>query len=147
LEYLIQTGELFSKQQVHRGAPPEFASRIALFVLDPPRKDLYERINARTVQHFGNGLLDEVKHLRAAGVNDDSNALGSHGYRRICEYLRGERTFDEALEKTQQDVRNYAKRQRTWFKREESAIWLDGFGDDPAIRERLFERVGLKSRD
>ena len=64
------------------------------------------------------GLVAEVKHLRDAGVKDETNALGAHGYRRVCEYLRGERTLESAIEKTKQDVRNYAKRQITWFKRE-----------------------------
>ena len=138
LEYFFQTGELFSRSQPNRGEPPELALRIKLFVLNPPRELLYEKINRRTEEHFKAGFVDEVKQLRAAGVRDDTNALGSHGYRRVCEYLRGERTLDSAIEKTKQDVRNYAKRQLTWFRREQEAIWLDGFGADEAIRTELF---------
>lgn len=87
-------------------------------------------INERTKRHFAAGLVEEVKQLRAAGVRDDTNALGAHAYRRVCEYLRGERDLESAIERSKQDVRNYAKRQLTWFRREQGAIWLKGFGTD-----------------
>ncbi|MBK9214143.1 MAG: tRNA (adenosine(37)-N6)-dimethylallyltransferase MiaA [Chloracidobacterium sp.] len=137
LEVFFQTGERISEKQPHRAAPPEFASRIRLFVLNPPRDELYDKINARTEAHFAAGLVDEVKQLRAAGVRDDTNALGAHAYRRVCEYLRGERDLESAVDQSKQDVRNYAKRQLTWFRREADADWLDGFGADKAVRERL----------
>ena len=107
------------------------------------REFLYEKINQRTEQHFADGLVDEVKQLRAGGIKDSTNALGSHAYRRVCEYLRGERDRESAVEKSKQDVRNYAKRQLTWFRRENGVTWLDGFGDDPAIREALFAEIGV----
>ncbi len=137
LEVHFQTGIKFSEQQPNRAKPPEFASRIGLFVLNPPRDDLYRKINERAKQHFERGLVEEVKQLLAAGVNERGNALGAHGYRRVCEYLRGERSLESAVEKTQQDVRNYAKRQLTWFRREPDACWLDGFGSDAGIFEAL----------
>ena len=84
-------------------------------------------------------MVEEVKQLRAAGVKDDTNALGAHGYRRVCEYLRGERTLASAIEQTKQDVRNYAKRQMTWFRREEGIIWLNGFGTDGKIQAELWK--------
>ncbi len=130
LEVIFQTGELFSRQQPNRAEPSEYASRIRLFVLNPPRDILYEKINRRTEEHFARGLVEEVKQLLAAGVNETGNALGAHAYRRVCEYLRGERTIESAIEKSKQDVRNYAKRQLTWFRREPDARWLDGFGSD-----------------
>ena len=133
LEVYFQTGERLSKKQPRRLDQPEFADRILLFVLNPPRDTLYERINERTDRHFQNGLVDEVKQLLADGVNEGGNALGAHGYRRICEYLRGERTLVSAIEQSKQDVRNYAKRQLTWFRRETDAIWLNGFGDEERV--------------
>jgi tRNA dimethylallyltransferase len=129
LEVYFQTGETISKQQPNRAESPDFAARIQLFVLSPPRDALYEKINRRTEQHFAAALVDEVERLLAGGVPESSNALGAHGYRRVCEYLRGERTLESAVEKTKQDVRNYAKRQLTWFRRETDAVWFNGFGD------------------
>ena len=137
LEVYFQTGERLSTKQPQRAEAPEFASRIRLFVLNPPRDELYERINRRTVAHFENGLVGEVEQLLANGVNEAGNALGAHGYRRVCEYLRGERTLMSAIEQSKQDVRNYAKRQLTWFRREKDAIWLDGFGEDKTVWEAL----------
>ncbi len=139
LEVFFQTGNRLSEVQPNRAAPPEFADRIKIFVLNPPRDLLYEKINRRTEKHFENGLVEEVKQLGARGVKDETNALGAHGYRRVCEYLRGERTLESAIEQTKQDVRNYAKRQMTWFRKEAGAIWLDGFGDNAKIQVELWE--------
>lgn len=141
LEFYLQTGELFSDHQSKRAEPPEFAARIRLVVLDPDRKMLYDKINARTEAHFSAGLVDEVKRLRRAGLRDDTNALGSHGYRRVCEYLRGERELESAVEKTKQDVRNYAKRQLTWFRAQPVWLWLKGFGDEPPILDELGSKI------
>ena len=141
LEVYFQTGRRLSEQQPNRAEPPEFASRIRLFVLNPPRDLLYEKINRRTEEHFAAGLIDEVKQLRAAGVRHTTNALGAHAYRRVCEYLRGERSLESAIEQSQQDVRNYAKRQLTWFRREKNVIWLDGFGDDKVTQDDLWTAI------
>jgi tRNA dimethylallyltransferase len=142
LEVYFQTGKRISEVQSNRAEPPEFASRIKIFVLNPPRDALYEKINARALLHFESGLVDEVSRLRAEGIPDDTNALGSHGYRRVCEFLRGERDFASAVEKTRQDVRNYAKRQLTWFRKEPGVTWLEGFGRDPRIRRQLLSFAG-----
>lgn len=141
LEVFFQTGERISDQQPNRAEPPEFASRIRLFVLDPPRAELYDKINRRTDNHFAAGLVDEVKQLLADHVKDDRNALGAHAYRRVCEYLRGERTLESAIEQSKQDVRHYAKRQLTWFRREPDVTWLDGFGGNENVREALFAQI------
>ena len=137
LEVFFQTGEQLSIRQPDRLPPPEFADRIVVFVLGPPRDELYEKIDQRTELHFEKGLVDEVRRLRDSGIEDSTNALGSHGYRRVCEYLRGERTLESAVEQSKQDVRNYAKRQLTWFRSEENARWLKGFGDSPQIIEEM----------
>jgi tRNA dimethylallyltransferase len=141
LEVYFQTGERLSEMQPKRMQPPEFAARVRLFVLNPPRGELYDRINRRTEVHFENGLVEEVKQLLANGVNEAGNALGAHAYRRVCEYLRGERTLLSAIEQSKQDIRNYAKRQLTWFRREKDAIWLDGFGDEDAVWKLLLGRL------
>ncbi len=138
LEVYFQTGGRLSDQQSNRAVPPDFASRIRLYVLNPPRAELYDKINRRTEEHFAAGLVDEVKHLLELGVRDSGNALGAHAYRRVCEYLRGERSLESAIEQSKQDVRNYAKRQLTWFRREPDVIWLNGFGNDDAVRSSLF---------
>lgn len=141
LEVFFQTGKRLSDIQPNRAAPPEFAERIQIFALNPPRDILYQKINERAAMHFMQGLVEEVKLLRGSGVKDNSNSLGAHGYRRVCEYLRNERTLESAIEQTKQDVRNYAKRQMTWFRREEGVIWLDGFGNDAEIQDELWKMI------
>ncbi len=141
LEVYFQTGERLSKLQPKREIAPEFADRIKIYALNPPRALLYERINRRAAVHFQNGLVEEVKNLRARGVKDDTNALGAHGYRRVCEYLRGERSLESAVEQTKQDVRNYAKRQMSWFRHKENVTWLDGFGDDKDLQEKFWKML------
>ncbi|HMJ09690.1 MAG TPA: tRNA dimethylallyltransferase, partial [Pyrinomonadaceae bacterium] len=143
LEVYFQTGKRFSEKQPNRAEPPEFARRMRIFVLDPPRDELYEIINRRTEEHFANGLVEEVKQIRTAGVSDNTNALGAHGYRRVCEYLRGERSLESAVEQSKQDVRNYAKRQLTWFRREEGAVWLKGFGTDVNVQREVMNRLNI----
>lgn len=143
LEVFFQTGELLSEIQPKREEPPECAARLRVFVLAPAREELYERINRRTETHFESGLIEEVRRLRAAGVPDDSSALGAHGYRRAVEYLRGERTLESATRQTKLDVRHYAKRQLTWFRSEDGVEWLPGFGGGPQIRNMLFEILSL----
>jgi tRNA dimethylallyltransferase len=144
LEVFFQTGNRLSELQPNRAAPPEFATRIQIFALNPPRDLLYEQINRRTEKHFANGLVEEVRLLREKGVKDETNALGAHGYRRVCEFLRGERPLESAIEQTKQDVRNYAKRQLTWFRREENAMWLDGFGDEQKTQAELWKLLDLQ---
>ncbi|HEX8250012.1 MAG TPA: tRNA (adenosine(37)-N6)-dimethylallyltransferase MiaA [Pyrinomonadaceae bacterium] len=139
LEVFFQTGNRLSDVQPQRGAAPEFAERIKIFALSPPRDLLYERINRRAEKHFENGLIEEVRDLREKGLRDETNALGAHGYRRACEFLRGERTLESAIEQTKQDVRNYAKRQLTWFRREPDVVWLEGFGDERETQENLWK--------
>ncbi|PYS92937.1 MAG: tRNA (adenosine(37)-N6)-dimethylallyltransferase MiaA [Acidobacteria bacterium] len=137
LEVRLQTGRAISAQQPARARPSPVVARLRVFALNPPRTELYRRINKRTAAHFQAGLVEEVRRLLAAGVPTESNALGAHGYRRAIEHLRGERTLESAIEQTQLDVRHYAKRQLTWFRREPGVEWLEGFGDDPAVEAHV----------
>ncbi|HQU86785.1 MAG TPA: tRNA (adenosine(37)-N6)-dimethylallyltransferase MiaA [Pyrinomonadaceae bacterium] len=141
LEVYFQTGKRISELQPNRAEPPEFAERIKIFALNPPREILYQKINERAQIHFDKGLVEEVKQLREKGVKDDTNALGAHGYRRVCEYLRGERTLESAVEQTKQDVRHYAKRQMSWFRHQEQVFWLEGFGNEAETLRKLLEII------
>jgi tRNA dimethylallyltransferase len=142
LEVRLQTGAPLSQQQPARPAPPPLAARLHVFALSPPRAALYARINERAERHFQAGLIDEVSRLLRAGVPAASNALGAHGYRRVVEYLCGARTLESAIEQTKLDVRHYAKRQLTWFRRESGVEWIEGFGDHLETQERVIARVG-----
>ena len=140
LEFCLQTGEHISRERPLRPEPPAAAARIRIFALNPPRAELYERINERTEKHFANGLVDEVRQLLHEGVPAESNALGAHGYRRVVEHLRGQRDLLSAIEQTKLDVRHYAKRQLTWFRHEPDVEWFNGFGDEASVQRNVLAR-------
>jgi tRNA dimethylallyltransferase len=138
VEVCLQTGEPISRQRPLRAEPPSVATRIQIIALNPPRNELYARINERAESHFANGLVEEVRGMLDQGVPANSNALGAHGYRRVVEFLYRQRDLESAVEQTKLDVRHYAKRQLTWFRHEPDVQWLDGFGDDPQVVEQAF---------
>lgn len=141
LEVRFQTGRPISSQLRERMEPPPCAARIQVIALAPPRAELYERIDRRAEGHFAAGLVEEVRYLLDQGVPAESNALGSHGYRRVVEFLRGQRDLAGAIEQTKMDVRHYAKRQLTWFRQEPGVHWFAGFGEDPLVQESVFSYV------
>jgi tRNA dimethylallyltransferase len=141
LEVRFQTGRPISAQLRERIEPPPCAARIQVVALAPPRAELYERINRRAEGHFAAGLVEEVRQLLDQGVPAESNALGSHGYRRVVEYLRGQRDLAEAIEQTKMDVRHYAKRQLTWFRGEPGVRWFAGFGEDTLVQKSVISYV------
>jgi tRNA dimethylallyltransferase len=130
-----------SGKKTKRPEPHESARLLRLLVLNPDRAALYERINERTEKHFDDRLVEEVQALLAEGVPAASNALGAHGYRRVVEYLEGKRDLESAIEQTKLDVRHYAKRQLTWFRREPGAQWFEGFGEDEEVLRAVLEAL------
>ncbi len=102
--------------------------------LNPPRGELYERINQRTRRLFENGLVGETRRILAMGVPQTAHPFRSHGYREALEYLDGKFDLEKAIRLAQAKTRQYAKRQITWFRRETPVRWFAGFGDDPAIQ-------------
>ncbi|MFN2576776.1 MAG: tRNA (adenosine(37)-N6)-dimethylallyltransferase MiaA [Pyrinomonadaceae bacterium] len=137
IEFYLQTRETISSQRPLRPAPPQLATRLRILALNPPRAELYDRINERTDAHFAAGLVEEVQQLLNDGLPAHTSALGAHGYRRVVEYLNGERTLESAIEQTKLDVRHYAKRQLTWFRGEAGVEWIEGFGDDPQVQKQV----------
>jgi tRNA dimethylallyltransferase len=146
IEVYFQTGKSIVDQQPERPEPHESSRRLRILALNPPRAELYQRINERTEAHFRAGLVDEVRDLLARGVPALSNALGAHGYRRVVEYLQGSRTLESALEQTKLDVRHYAKRQLTWFRHEDGVEWFHGFGEEKDILRSVLETLASGPR-
>jgi tRNA dimethylallyltransferase len=142
LEVYLQTGESIAMQKEVRPEPPESSHRLRILALNPPRNELYRRINERTEMHFAAGLVAEVKGLLANNVPAESNALGAHGYRRVVEHLRGQRDLPSTIEQTKRDVRHYAKRQLTWFRHEPDVEWFAGFGEEETILGLVLKTLG-----
>ena len=141
IEVYMQTGRSIMAQKVQRPDPHESSRRLRVLALNPPRAELYERINERTEAHFRAGLVGEVQNLLKRGFPPVSNALGAHGYRRVVEYLQGHRDLESAIEQTKLDVRHYAKRQLTWFRHEAGVEWFEGFGEQKDILEFVLDAI------
>ena len=122
-----------SQQWRERPRDPLTGFRILRLCLNPPRAELYDRINRRAAAMFDRGLVEETRVL-IEQYGYDCRALTSLGYAQATAVLRGELTRDQAVADAQQGHRNYAKRQLTWFRKEPEMHWLAGTGADPAIQ-------------
>ena len=133
LEYYRQTGEPISahnEEQRKKASPYNYA----YFVLTDDRKHLYDRIDLRVDRMLADGLVEEVRHLKELGCTRDMVSMQGLGYKEILAYLDGELSYEEAVYILKRDTRHFAKRQLTWFKREQDVIWIDrqsfGYQDD-----------------
>jgi tRNA dimethylallyltransferase len=104
------------------------------------RDELYRLIDERVDDMFSNGLIEEVKRLLEKDPSD--TPLQAIGYKEVLYYLRGEKDIDETKNLIKRSTRRYAKRQFTWFKKEESVQWVDItaiFRPDEIFRKLLRE--------
>lgn len=100
-----------------------------------PRDILYKRIEQRVDNMFEAGLIEEVQALMQTGCTADLPAMQGLGYKETMAYLQGVCTLDEAKETIKRETRRFAKRQLTWFRREERIRWFDAqaYADSNAL--------------
>lgn len=105
------------------------------------RQKLYDRIDKRVHVMMDKGLLDEIRQLIAMGYS--STAAQAIGYKEFFDYLEGKGSLDEAIAKVQMESRRYAKRQLTWFRRDERVNWLyiDDYGDYNELKSAAVQLV------
>jgi tRNA dimethylallyltransferase len=113
--------------------------------LYPDRSELYARLDRRVIAMFDGGLLDEVRALLARGVAPGAKPFESLGYKQALAHLRDACSLQEAVESTQIETRQYAKRQLTWFRRDPEMHWLAGFGDNAAIQAEAIQAIRTMS--
>ena len=143
LEFHYLTGEKISEHN-EREAERQSPYRYCYFVLNDDRARLYRRIEERVDQMMADGLLEEVKGLKARGCTRDMVSMQGLGYKEILDYLEGDITLEEAVYRIKRDTRHFAKRQLTWFRREKDVIWINkpDFGyDDRKILEVMRRRL------
>jgi tRNA dimethylallyltransferase len=104
--------------------------------LDPDPAALRQKLAARTQAMFAHGLIEEVEGLLHSGCTGEEKPFESLGYKQALLHLRGALTREQAIESTLIETRQYAKRQRTWFRRDSEIHWLKGFGDETKEREQ-----------
>jgi tRNA dimethylallyltransferase len=130
--------------QVHSaGRNPLQGWQIKRIGLEPPREELYARIHARIDGMLAAGWQDEVLRLTAAGGAENPKPFDFLGYKELRAVQRQELTSSDARAAIQQSTRRYAKRQRTWFRRENSVHWLASFGDDPQTQKQATDFLNL----
>ena len=98
---------------------------LSYIALNMERAKLYEKINTRVDIMMESGLTEEVKQIIQMGYNRDLTSLRAIGYKEIIAYLEDELNLEEAVELIKKGSRNYAKRQLTWFKRDNRIKWID----------------------
>jgi tRNA dimethylallyltransferase len=131
--------------EVHRsGRNPLQGWRAVKIGLAPEREALYARVRARTDSMLAKGWMEEVKGLVASGMPMDAKPFDFIGYRELRKVLEKEISSDEARAGIQQATRRYAKRQMTWFRKEEGTHWISGFGDESEVRRRALERIQME---
>jgi len=124
LEFYHITGEPIS---VHNQREKEKISPYdyVLFVLTDERSALYDRINRRVDRMMEEGLLEEVKALKASGLNRNYVSMQGLGYKELFAYLDGECSLNEAVDEIKESTRHFAKRQLTWFRNKTTGTIVD----------------------
>ena len=119
LEICYQTGRTYTSFRTQQKKERPF--NIVKIGLNRDREELYQRINQRVDEMMENGLLDEVR-----GLYDKRsvNALNTVGYKELFYYLDGRWPLEEAVERIKGNTRRYARKQLTWFKRDENVKWF-----------------------
>ncbi len=120
LEVFLSTGQKLSSML--SATKKERPFNIIKIGLNTDRTVLYNRINLRVDQMIANGLLEEVKSLTPF---KRYNALNTVGYSEIFDYFDGKLSLEEAIAAIKQNTRRFAKRQLTWFRRDEEIIWFE----------------------
>jgi len=135
IEVIRLTGRPFSVQRAAWGVEP--APR--LFWLQREPADLRARIEARVDDMFRRGLVEETRRLLALGLEQNRTAMQALGYRQVAGHLRGERSLAETIALVKTKTWQFARRQRTWFRRQMQTQPIEVSPDEPAGRtvERL----------
>ena len=124
LEIYNATGKTKTEQEIEsRKNEPEFEYKV--YAINWDRKLLYERIDKRVDIMIEQGLVEEVKNI-VKKYNKFPTAMQGLGYKEVVEYLNGNCTKEEMVEKIKKETRHFAKRQLTWFKKDKNTIWLNG---------------------
>ena len=134
LEICYQTGHTFTSFRTGKKKPRPF--NIIKVGLNRPRPELFDRINHRVSAMMDEGLLDEVQRVLPFR---NCNSLNTVGYKELFNYLDGDWDLDFALDRMRKNTRVYAKKQLTWFKRDESVCWFHP--EENSICDRVYDIV------
>jgi tRNA dimethylallyltransferase len=123
LEVVMATGQSIASFQERRGPEIVDPAKARCIVIDPDRALLHARINARFERMVEEGAVAEVEQLMALDIPAQHPAMKAIGVGPISDYIRGDLSLDEAIERSRAATRQYAKRQMTWFRNQLGAEW------------------------
>ncbi len=123
LEVYYFTGKPISSYQRVRCSNSLY--KIVMFGLFMEREKLYRRIEQRVDKMIASGLIEEVRGLLQRGFHKELNSMRGLGYKEISGYLAGESSLERAVDLLKRNTRRFAKRQLTWFRRDERIKWCD----------------------
>lgn len=129
LEICYQTGKTYTSFRTKQRKARPF--RIVKIGLNRDRQELYDRINQRVDTMMSEGLLDEVRFVSAYR---STNALNTVGYKELFDYLDGRWPLEEAIERIKGNTRRYARKQLTWYKRDEQVTWFHPDQQDKILK-------------
>lgn len=135
LEIFYATGKTLTQQEEESRCVPSPYNACVFGLNYRDRSRLYERINSRVHVMLEMGIVDEIKSLYQ--TNPKGTIMQAIGVKEFIPYFNGERSLDETVQTIQQESRRYAKRQLTWFRRDERVQWL--YPDDYNIQNDLFD--------
>ena len=124
LEVYMETGETITAHNERTAAIPPRFDPLWIGTDYVNRQDLYDRIDLRVELMVKDGLLGEIRAVLGSGIPEKCTAMQAIGYKEFIDAMAGRASLDEAIQQVQQSSRRYAKRQQTWFKRNEKIHWL-----------------------
>ena len=136
LEVWQETGETVTAHNARTAAIPPRFDPLWIGTDFENRQDLYDRIDLRVELMVKEGLLDEIREVLGSGIPEKATAMQAIGYKEFLDALAGRSSLEEAIAQVQQSSRRYAKRQQTWFRRNEKIHWLLRRKSQPA--EEIF---------
>ena len=137
LEIYLETGKTMTQHNLETQEKPPKYDPLWIGLDYVNREALYSRINRRVDLMVEQGLLRELEGLLAQGIPETATSMQAIGYKELMGYIRGQCTLEEATDLLKQSSRRYAKRQRTWFRRNPKVNWLM-LEDEPDF-DRVFE--------
>jgi tRNA dimethylallyltransferase len=144
--YYLKNKKLSEFQREHAFQDRPYAFRLLFLVRSRP--ELYDRIEKRVDQMIADGLEAEVRSLMDRGYRPDLPSLQGLNYKRFIDHVLGKTSRNEAVTLLKRDIRHFAKRQFTWFRREPDAVWVDisGLSQADEIVERIKKYIEISRK-
>jgi len=134
LEVTKLTGKPFS--ELKTSGEPKYD--VLTLGITHEREVLADRISTRVDRMVAEGLVDEVRGLKEK-YGCEIESMTGIGYRQVCRFLNSQDMLAEAIEEIKRDSRKYAKRQMTWWKRDESVVWVSGVDEAMGLTNKFLK--------